>query len=269
MTLQASVRAFAAILLLSVDAFAVEPRIKSIEPPQRILFVGNSFTYYNNSLHNHLGNLLRAAGEYRTGKTSLRAMTISGSRLSEHAGGIVTVVQPSRWDLVMMQGHSTELMEKDTADSFLETATKFSKAIRAKGAEPAFLMTWAYRDRPKMIETISERYIEIANRLDALVAPVGLAFQRAMQDYSHIDLYSKDVRRFEKDDKGNVKIIYRDAVKHPSEAGTYLAACVLYASLFQRSPVGSAYRGSLGEEDAEILQQVAVETVNEFYRRTN
>lgn len=31
------------------------------EPPRAILWIANSFFYYNNSMHNHYGNLVRAA----------------------------------------------------------------------------------------------------------------------------------------------------------------------------------------------------------------
>jgi hypothetical protein len=31
------------------------------EPPKSILWIGNSFFYYNNSMHNYVSNLMRAA----------------------------------------------------------------------------------------------------------------------------------------------------------------------------------------------------------------
>jgi hypothetical protein len=65
---------------LSTAAFA-ETRPKRTEvgstPPAAILWVGNSFFYYNNSMHSHVGNLVRAAdpkGAYRA-----TSVTISGS----------------------------------------------------------------------------------------------------------------------------------------------------------------------------------------------
>jgi len=44
---------------------------------------------------------------------------------------------------------------------------------------------------------------------------------------------------------------------HPSEAGTYLAACVLYARLFHRSPVGLSATDGLSPSLAATLQTVA------------
>lgn len=52
------------LFLLPVASFAeIGPEVKSIgiDKPKQILFVGNSYFYYNNSLHNHVVRLTRAA----------------------------------------------------------------------------------------------------------------------------------------------------------------------------------------------------------------
>ena len=56
---------------------------------------------------------------------------------------------------------------------------------------------------------------------------------------------------------------------HPSLEGTYLAACVVYASLYGRSPVGNPYDyfGKVDKEAAGFLQRVAWETATKFYGR--
>ena len=51
------------------------------EPPHNMLWVGNSFYYYNNSMHGHVGKLLQAAG--LKGHHNVSA-TISGSGLNWH-----------------------------------------------------------------------------------------------------------------------------------------------------------------------------------------
>ena len=52
------------------------------EPPRSILWVGNSFFYYNNSMHNYVGRLVRAA-DPKMGHRSTSA-TLSGSGLDWH-----------------------------------------------------------------------------------------------------------------------------------------------------------------------------------------
>ena len=57
--------------------------------------------------------------------------------------------------------------------------------------------------------------------------------------------------------------LYVPDERHPSLAGTYLAACTVYASLLRKSPVGNAYTAGLPADVAAYLQQVAWETVEE------
>ena len=52
--------------------------------------------------------------------------------------------------------------------------------------------------------------------------------------------------------------------RHPTLAGTYLAACTMFAALRGESPVGLAYTAGLSDTQASILQQVAWETVQRF-----
>ena len=52
--------------------------------------------------------------------------------------------------------------------------------------------------------------------------------------------------------------------RHPSVAGTYLAACTTYATLVGKSPVGLAYTAGLPPHLAVALQQVAWDTVQAY-----
>ena len=56
-----------------------------------------------------------------------------------------------------------------------------------------------------------------------------------------------------------------DDKEHESLHGTYLAACVIYSSLFQKSPVGLAYVPTgVSIEESVFLQGIAWETVQEW-----
>jgi hypothetical protein len=55
--------------------------------------------------------------------------------------------------------------------------------------------------------------------------------------------------------------LWQDDGSHPSEAGTYLAACVFYAVVFRASPEGLSYRNNLSKEGAQALQKIAADTV--------
>jgi hypothetical protein len=61
--------------------------------------------------------------------------------------------------------------------------------------------------------------------------------------------------------------LYVPDKRHPSLAGTYLAACTVYAALLGKSPVGNAYTAGLPADVARHLQQVAWDTVKEYEQR--
>ena len=52
--------------------------------PERILFVGNSYLYYNDSLHNHFRRMVEEAFPSRIDNLEFKSATIGGSRLSHY-----------------------------------------------------------------------------------------------------------------------------------------------------------------------------------------
>ena len=49
---------------------------------------------------------------------------------------------------------------------------------------------------------------------------------------------------------------------HPTVAGTYLAACVVYETILGRSPVGIAYADkSISPELRDFLQEIAAQSL--------
>jgi len=104
---------------------------------------------------------------------------------------------------------------------------------------------------PDMTGKIMRTYVSVGNELHALVIPVGLAFWLAYERRPDIELH----KAFDG--------------THPSLLGTYLAACVVYQSIYGKSAVGIDYDyfGAISKEDAEFLRRIADETVREFLAR--
>jgi hypothetical protein len=238
----------AAVLALVPLAAPAAPRVTHVDPPKRVLFIGNSFSYYNDSLHGHLRHLVLDADPGHAKEYVFRSSTISGAYLMEHAGDLPYQLQSKHWDLVVLQGQSREPMASDAAkaERFRQAARGFDGLIKASGAKAAFFMTWAYQGKPEMTEPLAQGYESIANELDDLVVPVGLAFRRSLQERPSLVLHFKDHM-------------------HPSLAGTYLAACTFYAALYGQSPVGNPYTADLDADTARFLQGVAWETVRSYY----
>ncbi len=239
---------FAPFLLLLLATCACASEEHSEEPLDKVLFFGNSFTYYNNGLHAHFRRLAFAAGLFTAESSRARIATISGGHLPEHEGGFEHVLATDDWDVVVLQGHSLGPISENTAEPFRRTARKFVRTARDRDVRPVFFMTWAYSDRPEMTARLDEAYTGIGRELEATVVPVGLAFAAVTTARPEIELRTADAR-------------------HPSLAGTYLAACTFFAVLHGQSPEGLDYDAGLGEETALYLQRAAWRAVQTYKKR--
>jgi len=232
------------------------------EPPQSILWVGNSFFYYNNSMHTHVLRLAAAADP----KSRARGVsaTISGSGIDWHdmesyfrpdgigkysftADNQIVFNKPGKqFDAVIVMDCSQCPIHPQLKATFEEYAKKQSDIVRKHGAQPIFFMSWAYKDRPEMTAQLAEAYTREGNRNDALVIPAGLAFAKAVAKRPALELYQADKR-------------------HPSLAGTYLAASTSYAAVYRKSPVGNGYTAGIDADTVGFLQSVAWDTVKEYF----
>jgi hypothetical protein len=233
---------------------------RQVEVPKKILFVGNSYLYYNDSLHNHVRRMVDAGGIATEKELQYKIVTIGGAPLAHHdvgaylAPGKLGMKQP--YEVVILQGNSGAALTETSSKSFREKVIEFKGDIAKTGAKTALYMTHAYvapnKDAsPDMMRKIEDMYVSVGNEVGALVIPVGLAFEESYRRKPDLQLHKT----------------YDGS--HPDLIGTYLAACVVYASLYGKSPVGNSYDyfGKVDKETAAFLQRVAEETVRMFYGR--
>ena len=94
--------------------------------PKRVLFVGNSYLYYNDSLHNHVRRIAAEIGPYSLDEYEYKSATIGGARLSHHH--IDSLLEPGRlgidepFELVVLQGGSAEVLTEGSRAQFRESA---------------------------------------------------------------------------------------------------------------------------------------------------
>ena len=145
------------------------------EYPKSILFIGNSYLYYNDSMHNHVEELMEDF--YKDQEIVTKSATIGGSRLENH--NIDHLLKPKNLqrkeqvDMVIMQGGSGEVIDEVSRKKFIKTAVKYSKKARKKGVKPALFMTHAYtenddRYEPNLIEKIKMTYFEAGRQLSLI-----------------------------------------------------------------------------------------------------
>ncbi|TKT74905.1 hypothetical protein [Aquamicrobium sp. LC103] len=253
-------RSFAGIaaaltITLSTAAFSQE-----VDEPRQILFVGNSYFYYNDSLHNHVSRLLQEAQGLPGSDLRYRSITISGGSLSHHPiAHYLTenaVGYDTPFDVVILQGHSAAANSDSRRAAFRDAVIAADGLIRRHGARTALYMTHAYAEGHDSYDAegtnrLADLYSKVGAEIDAAVIPVGLAFEEAKRRRPDIELH--------------VEFDH----SHPSLLGTYLAAATTYATLYEASPVGLSYDyyGRIDAEDVAFLQQVAADTVETFQAR--
>ncbi|MFT6267893.1 MAG: hypothetical protein ACJAVV_000698 [Alphaproteobacteria bacterium] len=235
--------------------------------PQRILFTGNSFSFYNNGIHNHLGGLVRSAGQWEVGKSRFRLMTLSGGHIYEQLPLLEAMLSQknAKWDAVVLQGHSNEPITSKKQENFKQSLGNAINMLKQEKILPVLFMTWEYEGDAEMGEKLALAYIDAAKKHQVPLVPVGLAFANAQQQHPYISLYVADVLGAKSIDNLPT-LTYKKSIKHPSQSGTYLAACVFYAALYNQSPQGLPFIGGLPPEHAAELQKIAWQTVKDFIK---
>jgi hypothetical protein len=211
----------------------------------RILFIGDSLTYYHDGIYTHLEKLAGAANPPIAVTT---AKSVFGGAFLHRLWDKkepVQAINSAPYDVVVLQ----EDIPETTVADFREYARKFVAEVRKTNAQPVLLMAWAY---PRLgwisMAGIAQAHREAAQELKVDVAPVGLAWEQAAKQRPAIELYAKDR-------------------EHPSIHGTYLATCVVYATVYGRDPGGIAYvpEGVTADEGA-FLQKIAWQAVQDWRR---
>jgi uncharacterized protein DUF4886 len=218
-------------------------------PCTRVLFVGNSYTSVND-LPSMFASLARSGGH----RVEIGSDTHDGWTLADDdaAPSTTAALSATHWNIVVLQEQSeipsVEQLRQQQMDP---AARQLATMVGQTGAQPLFFMTWAHRDGwpqygmadyASMQSAIEDGYLAIAKALGAPVAPVGVAWQRVVATESN-------------------PALWQDDGSHPTTKGTYLAACVFYATIFRESPKGLTYREGLSADEASVLQQVAAATV--------
>jgi hypothetical protein len=188
---------------------------------EKVLFVGNSYTYFWN-----LPQQVAAMAESRDQDLITWQSTSGGTSLAQHWRGEKSlesrsIIERGDFDVVVFQDFSTQAL--DEPDTLMHYGELFADLAEATGARVFLYQTWARQWDPYMQATITREYDRLGKKVGATVVPVGMAWQRARSLRPGFPLYDPDQ-------------------SHPSPLGTYLAACVFYGVLTGDSPVGLPHR---------------------------
>lgn len=227
--------------------------------PKKVLFIGNSYTAAN-SLPSLVENIALSFGD----TLITDANTPGGYYFRLHKSNATTIskIQSQLWDYVVLQEQSQipALPQSITGQDYsmphsisLDSLIKFNHSC----TETVFYMTWGRENGDAsfcgqhppvctyngMQQELRNMYMWMADTNKATVSPVGVAWKNMRDSFPSIGLYAGDG-------------------SHPNLHGSYLAACVFYCTLFQKSCIGSTYMPvGIGTGDAVTIQTVATNTV--------
>lgn len=204
----------------------------SFSQSTKVLFVGNSYTAYNN-----LSQLVYDVA-LSTGDTLIvDSHTPGGQRLLDHAASpaAISKIFSNKWDFVVLQAQSQEPswpIQQVQLEVF-KYATILCDTVRANYpcTRPVFFMTWGRKNGDAMNcpnwppvctyegmdSLLNERYQTMGEDNDALVSPVGAVWHYIRDNHPNIELYSPDE-------------------SHPSMEGSYAAACTFYSIFLRKDP---------------------------------
>ncbi|VAW15852.1 hypothetical protein MNBD_BACTEROID05-1201, partial [hydrothermal vent metagenome] len=222
---------FLSILFLGVVSFPQNSFSIENNAPIKVLFIGNSYIYVND-LPDMFSKVVRSSGREVVVKTSANPAW----KLMQHAKSQTTLsmIGNEDWDYIVLQEQSTLPLFASNLGKFMIPATRIlQEKAQQSGAKIILFMTWGRRDgfkRPgmqnyeQMQEKLSNAYLKVANDLQIMVAPIGVAWQNLLKENLSFSLWQGDG-------------------SHPSREGTYAAVCVLYSVIFDQSPLGIEYKG--------------------------
>ncbi len=238
--------------------------------PKKVLMIGNSLTY-TYGMPQILEGLATAGKQPLT----ITRHVTGGKGLDWHwdnASKPSNLTAPQRiaqggFDLVILQGSGHGLRKQGGPEAFAELIPKYVQLIRDQKMTPMLYMAHptAKQVDADALKPIIDGYNRVAKESKVACAPVTLAFVKFSEKYPEIALL--DLQKELKYGRDKV-------ATHPSAFGAYLAACTIYATIFDQSPVGLEFYAAFDAKtqidiepaDAVHAQEIAWE-VWQAYRK--
>jgi hypothetical protein len=207
-------RACVVVLVIACGPMAASgvPRARTADQAMRVLFIGNSLTKRHDlpDLVRQLAVGARRAFEYRV-------VAFDGYSLEDHwnRGDARRAIADGGWTFVVLQQGPSAL--PDSRRLLVDYARRFDAEARRVGARTALFMVWPAMDRRGDFEGVSQSYAAAARATGGVLLPAGDAWRAALRRDDRLALYGPDGF-------------------HPTVAGSYLAALVVFETFFPGAP---------------------------------
>jgi len=220
-----------ACVSLRKDEYATQSETRAARDPAHfsVLFIGNSLTYFNEMPH-----MTSEIAAHESRPLRVEAVTQSGASLEDlwYRTDALKHIWKEHWDYVIFQERGGGEAH-NRGELFHQYVRMFADQIRRSGAKPVLFMTWSLQHAAEN----EALYRNAAKRANIRLLPVGMAWDQ----------------RFDWDGV------------HPNVAGSYLIACMAYATIYDKPPLGLPFefRHLANKDefyDAALLQQTLNET---------
>ncbi|MFC1581467.1 DUF4886 domain-containing protein [Candidatus Neomarinimicrobiota bacterium] len=226
----------------------------------KILFIGSSYFNYHN-----LPGLIDNMAEFDNNNVFIENMIINGQFLDFHANSQATEnkINEVEWDYIILQGVGRQMAYPEIFTdhpAYPALLTLKNKIFsNSESTSMIFCLPWAFEDGMSWLEgwtdkfsdmqkKITENTLEYAEDIGFTIAPVGVAWQAVLEDQNYPLHY-----------------LHEEDWNHPSLRGSYLTACVIYATIFLNSVNDIPFYANLTIDEARYFQAVASSIVFDDY----
>lgn len=240
------------LLFVSIGKFVAQDTLS-------VLFIGNSYTSYNN-LPLLVKNLSTSAGK----TLNIDSNMPGGYLMSSHLNDATTLskISQGNWDYVILQEQSQIPTIEFIRDNDMYPAMTDLKSVIEQYnpcAKIITYMTWGRRfggqqcdpsgtycspvfaNFNHMQDSLTSAYLEISELLNIQCAPVGVTWQNILNDTTLV-LHSGDN-------------------SHPNIDGSYAAALNIFSSIWKQGTSGLTYTAGLSNQLAQYYQSKSDNTI--------
>lgn len=221
-----------------------------------ILLIGSSYFNFNN-----LAGLVENLADSSDTPIHIEMCGQNGMYLADHASSTATEAKINErdWDYVVLQGVGVLVAYPDsiTHHPVYPALVTLCDKVHANCATTRvqFCLPWAFEDGMTWYNNWTDTYedmqwhiydttLQYSDEIGFEISPVGWAWYGVLDslDYPLHYLHLSDWN-------------------HPSLKGSYLMACVVYSSIFQKSTVGNSFTAGIPQDEVELFQRTSRDTV--------
>jgi|GEM_PF-732452 len=230
-------------------------------PEQRVLFIGNSRTFYH-AMPFMVRSIADSAGYPEKLHVEMDAQP--GVSLAYHLESGNTQAQlERRWDHVVLQVLSSDQYSAEKANGAWDTAAAMIKEVQANGSSPAMFVTWRYTDQctqgagmPQtatgmMPAGYANMHVNIQQQHARLAALTGVDLVNVGLVWEELQDRPRDFRLY-------------DDCNHPSIYGSYLSALMFYGYFSGDEVTDVKFKpAEVSSEDAKMLRTI----VSQYFKQ--